>query len=140
LAFIIKKGTFNQTQVKVMLDDYLTPNQKQNKMVAQLSLGDKWEAIGEARGKKIGEARGKEIGEKQKARLTVLRGYFRGQEADLLADICGLPLQEVLDLKIAYEAVKKALQDNKINTMALSNSTRLSEYEVKYVIECLERF
>ncbi len=90
-----------------MLDNYLTSNQKQNKMVAQLSLGDKWEAIGEARGKEIG----KEIGERQKAHFMVLRGYFRGQEPDFLADICGLPINEVIDLKIAYEAVKKAWQE-----------------------------
>ena len=130
LAFIIKKGLFNQTEVKQMLDNYLTPNQKQNKMVAQLSLGDKWEAIGEARG----EARG----ERRKAHLTVLRGYFRGQQPDLLADICGLPLREVLDLKTAYEAIKTAWQGKKVNTLALSNSTMLSEQEVKYVIECLD--
>jgi Putative transposase, YhgA-like len=130
LAFIIKKGLFNQTEVKQMLDNYLTPNQKQNKMVAQLSLGDKWEAIGEARG----EARG----ERRKAHLTVLRGYFRGQQPDLLADICGLPLREVLDLKTAYDAIKTAWQGKKVNTLALSNSTMLSEQEVKYVIECLD--
>ena len=129
-----KKGLFNQTEVKQMLDNYLTPNQKQNNMAAQLSLGDKWEARGEARG----EAHGKELGKKEHARRSVLRGYFRGQQSDLLADICGLPLDEVLNLKTAYDAIKTAWQGKKMNTLALSNSTMLSEQEVKYVIECLD--
>jgi hypothetical protein len=130
LAFIIKKGTFSETNVKQMLDNFLTPQQKQDKMVARLSLGDKWEAIGEARG----EARG----EKKHARLSVLRGLFRGQHTDLLADICGLPLNEVLILRTGYEVVKKEWQAKNGNMTTLSTSTTLSQEEIKYILTCLD--
>lgn len=121
-----------------MLDDYLTPNQKRNKMVAQLSLGDKWEARGEIRGEARGEIRGKAKGEQIKARLTVLRGYFKGQNAEFLADLCVLPLKEALELKTGYDAVKKAWQEKKIDISTLSRTTTLSEQEVQHVIDCLD--
>jgi hypothetical protein len=130
LAFIIKKGTFTETNVKVMLDNYLTPNQKQNKMVAQLSLGDKWEA----RGKVLGKAEGEKI----RARITVLRGYFKGQDSEFLADLCDLPIKEVLELVAGYETVKKAWQKKKVDISALTESAMLSEREVKFVIDCLD--
>ena len=126
LAFIVKKGKFTQTKVKQMLNHLLTPNQQQNKMVAQLSLGDKWEARGEKRGKK------------QEAHLTVLRGFFNRIQMDLLVLLSGLPQSEVLALEKGYEIVKQAWQDKKVDMSALVKDTPLSEKEIKYVLTYLD--
>jgi hypothetical protein len=125
LAFIIKKGDFTENEVKQMLDYYLTPQQLNN-MTVRMSLGDRLEARGEARG------------EKRRAHLTVLRGYFKGYPTDELADLSGLSKNEVLVLEQGYEKVKTAWQKKEINIPSLANDTTLTEEEVKYVLSCVE--
>jgi predicted transposase YdaD len=134
LAFIVKKGQFSQPKITQLLNRILTPDQQQNKMVAQLSLGDKWEA----RGEKRGEKRGKTLGKKQEARLTVLRGYFNAIQTVILELLSGLPQSEVFALGKGYETVKKAWQEKKIDISALAKETTLNEEEINYVLNYLD--
>ena len=142
LAFIMKTGNFEQPQVKQMMDNYLTPQQKQEPMTVRISTADRWEARGEARGEAQGEARGKAIGEvrgeQKKAHVVILRGLFMGYKIESLQALAQVPQEEALVLAKGYDAVKKAWKKKKIEIPTLSQTTSLSEEEVQYIISCLD--
>jgi Putative transposase, YhgA-like len=130
LAFIMKTGNFEQPQVKQMIDNYLTPQQKQEPVTVRLSTLDRWEAQGIA----IGEARG----EQKKAHLVLLRGLFMGVKIDLLMALAQVTEEDALVLAKGYDAVKKAWKKKKTDIPALAQLTKLSEAEVQYIISCLD--
>ena len=100
LVYLLQESTFKKASIDKTIDYYLTPQQK-GKMVA--SLGRQWLAEGKKEGKKEGKAEGK----KEKARLVVLRGYYRGYSADALADLSLLPMEEVQLLAQGFNILKK---------------------------------
>lgn len=88
---------------------------------------------------KEGEIRGEEIGKEIEARLTVLRGYIKGYQAEVLSDLSGLSLANVMTLIANFNTVKKAWLDSNIHIATLTKETSLSEDEIKYIIERLKK-
>jgi hypothetical protein len=115
LAFIMKTGNFEQPQVKQMIDNYLTPQQKQEPVTVRLSTLDRWEAQGVAIGKAQGVAIGEAQGEQKKAHLVVLRGLFMGVKIDLLMALAQVAEEDALVLAKGYVAVKKAWKKKKMD-------------------------
>jgi Putative transposase, YhgA-like len=124
-AFLAQEGEFSGTEMKEMLNTYLS-QEKQKKMATTAQV---WERRGERRGEKLGK--------KNQARLMVLRGHFRKQEAALLADLAFLPLKEVNILIAGFDAVKMAWLIDKVDLKDLMKKTTLSEEEILFIIECL---
>ena len=98
-----------------------------------VTLGQKWEARGEARGEVRGEVRG----EIKKAHLVILRGCYRGYNADMLADLSQLPMEEVQNLEQGFSMIKKAWNKQQIDILTLIAQTKFTEDEVKFVLSCL---
>lgn len=138
LAFIMKTGNFEQPQVKQMMDNYLTPQQKQEPMTVRISTADRWEARGEAHGEARGKAIGEVRGEQKKAHVVILRGLFMGYKIESLQALAQVPEEEALVLSKGYDAVKKAWKKKKVDIPTLSQTTSLSEEEVQYIISCLD--
>ena len=135
LIYLLQESTFKKTSIDKTIDYYLTPQQK-GKMVA--SLGRQWLAEGKAEGITLGKAEGKKEGKKEKARLVVLRGYYRGYSAEALADLSLLPMEEVQLLAQGFDTLKKAGRNKNRDIATLAELTQLSEEEVSYVLTCLD--
>ena len=139
LIYLLQESTFKKASIDRTIDYYLTPQQK-GKMVA--SLGRQWLAEGKAEGITLGKAEGitlgKAEGKKEKARLVVLRGYYRGYSADALADLSLLPIEEVQLLAQGFDVLKKAGRNKNRDIATLAELTQLSKEEVSYVLTCLE--
>ena len=118
-AFLAQEGEFSGTEMKEMLNTYLS-QEKQKKMATTAQV---WERRGEKRGMK------------HQARLMVLRGHFRKQEAALLADLAFLPLKEVNILIAGFDAVKMAWLIDKVDEKDLMHKTTLSDEEILFIIE-----
>lgn len=81
------------------------------------------------KGLEKGLEKGVEKGVLKKARLTVLRGKWKGATADYLADLSELPYPDVEKMLIDYDTVYQSWLDKKA-----AQVTHLSEEEVSYLI------
>ena len=125
-AFLAQEGYFSTSEIKDMLKEYLSSKEEREMM----TTAQVWT--------KEGEERGKEIGKVLAARLTVLRGYIRGYQAEVLSDLSGLDLETVVTLINDFNIVKKARLNAHTPFANLVKETTLSEDEIRYVIEQLK--
>jgi hypothetical protein len=123
-AFMLQEGEFSPEEVDEMLKTYLSQEKQKDMTTAQIL-------------ERRGERRGEKLGKKYQARLVVLRGHFRKQEAALLADLAFMPLKEVNILIAGFDAVKMAWLIDKVDEKDLMHKTTLSEEEILFIIECL---
>ena len=72
------------------------------------------------------------------ARLTILIGCIRGYNADVVADLSQLPINDIGLLRQGFARIKKAWKKKDMDIAALVDQTQLSEEEVKYVLTCLD--
>jgi hypothetical protein len=88
-TFMLQEGEFSPEEVDEMLKTYLSKEKQKDMTTAQIL-----------------ERRGEKLGKKHQARLVVLRGHFRKQDAALLADLAFLPLKEVKTLIAGFDTIK----------------------------------
>ena len=128
----MQEGQFAEASIDKTVDYYLT-SQKKKEMGSNLSLGRQWIALGKAEG----EEYGKVLGKVTAARSTILIGCIRGYDADVVADLSQLPIDEILRIRQGFERVKKAWKKKKIDIATLVEQTQLSEEEINYVLTAL---
>ncbi len=77
---------------------------------------------------------GRQEGSREKARLIVLRGRFRGNSAEILADLSELQYSEVDNMLKGYEEVYKFWSDKKVDKNSVIKSAHLADSEVRYLL------
>ena len=92
--------------------------------------------VAEERAEQRGEQRGISIGQHEKARLSVLRGRYRGASADFLADISELPYSEVENILKAYDQVRVMWLNRDFEN---KNIEHLSISEVNYLLDLFDK-
>jgi hypothetical protein len=92
--------------------------------------------VAEERAELRGELRGTQKGTLQKARLTVLRGKFRGATTDFLADVSELSYDEVENLLKGYNQVYDMWQTKDFENKVIDY---LSIDEVNYLLELFDK-
>ena len=135
------KDYFSAEELEDLMNRYLTDEVK-DKIMTNAQV---WKAEGVVLGRQEGEEKGRQEGEYKKARRTVLRGCSRGYSVEILADLSELPFQTVVLLANGFATIKKAHEDKKaheekaVNIAQLALSAQLTEEEVRYVVESLEK-
>jgi Putative transposase, YhgA-like len=130
LVFLLQEGYFSDEELRKMAQEYLSPKEEE-KMMTNAQI---WKQEGIL----IGEQRGEQLGEHRKARLIVLRGYFKKQKAVFLADLAGLSLEEVAILIKGFNVVKKAWKKAAVSAADLAEKTTLTQLEVHSILQFLE--
>ena len=82
------------------------------------------------------EQRGEQRGENKKARLTILRGLWRGLSNEFLADLSELSKDEVEKISIAFNEVNEMWKTKNFENKEIPN---LSIEEVNYLLELFDK-
>ena len=106
-----------------VLNHYLSPQQKEGVMNTYQAL--RYE----------GRQEGRQEGIRERARLDILRGRFRGASAELLADISELPLGDVENMFKSYDEVYQFWTNKKTDKKVILEVAHLSEQEVRYLLK-----
>jgi Putative transposase, YhgA-like len=122
-VFIVKEGYFSVTEIKEMLEQYLSTNEQKD----MLTTAQVWERKGEVRGKNI------------EARMVVLRGLSMGYELGSLSILSGLEKHEVQMLANDVETVKERIKISPFSKSDLRKAVKLSADEMEFVLSFLEK-
>jgi hypothetical protein len=123
LDFIANEEYLSPEERYELLEHYLSPQQKEGVMNTYQAL--RYE----------GRQEGRQEGFRERARIDILRGRFRGASADLLADIAELPLNEVENMFKSYDEVYQFWAKERKDKKAIVQVAHLSEEEVRYLIK-----
>ncbi len=136
-AFIAKDNYLSADEIALLSDYYnnTLPNLKDDVMTTY----QEWKLTGRAEGRKEGREEGRQEGhqegEVKKARLTVLRGRYRGAAIDFLADVSELPYKDVENLVKGYDKVYAKW----LKREAIKSVEHLSAEEVRYLIDLFSK-
>jgi hypothetical protein len=118
--FLSNEDLLNPDEINELLEQYLSPPQKEGVMTTY----------------QVFKQEGRQEGEAKKARLSVLRGKWNNWSAESLADQAELPLSEVNNLLNGYDKVYQSWMKYKGKTPdVLPKIAHLSEQEVGYLFD-----
>jgi Putative transposase, YhgA-like len=123
LDFIASEEYLSPEERNEVLNHYLSPQQKEGVMNTYQAL--RYE----------GRQEGRQEGIRERARLDILRGRFRGASAELLSDISELPLGEVENMFKSYDEVYQFWVNKKVDKKVILEVAHLSEQEVRYLLK-----
>ena len=119
LDFLSNEDYLSSLEINELLNQYLSPPQKENVMTTF----------------QVMRLEGKAEGKVEKAHLMILRGRWKGASAEFLADQSELSYSEVDKLLKGYDKAYEFWKNNKKDKKSAAPIAHLSEQEVNYLMD-----